>query len=362
MANTFNGKEFLDKEGLALLVSKFKGLIDKNAEQDAALANEVLECFNKVEYNKESKKIVFSNTDNTTKTPLAEIDVTDFIKDGMVSNVEIKDGKLVITFNTDAGDKTIEIALTDIFDPANYYTKEETDEKYVPWSEYQGRKVILLDNYDNIAGKTTAGTGVNLAMVSKWDVADFGSSQIHMNLNSSDPVTVNDKDVVVVKQESASEPGKFVITLDNADLIMGKTNPGELEDKVEVEKGAVVIAQVNKWNVVDLGSPWTVTNINTKAGERVTVQEAGTSGKDAHKIAYLSDIAAANEDLSGAIAAEKARAEAAEGVLSNAIATEKARAEGAESDLNTTINNLYASITSIPDTFIESLFATTDKD
>ena len=67
----------------------------------------------------------------------AQIDTTDFIKDGMVDNVEIKEIEqpggepykvLAITFNTDAGKEEIDIRLTDIFDPNNYYTKEEYDE------------------------------------------------------------------------------------------------------------------------------------------------------------------------------------------------------------------------------------------
>lgn len=55
------------------------------------------------------------------------------------------------------------------------------------------RKTIQLNNFDTISGITTTGLGVNLAMVSKWDVADFGSAQIHMNLNSkNNEVTIND--------------------------------------------------------------------------------------------------------------------------------------------------------------------------
>jgi hypothetical protein len=50
----------------------------------------------------------------------------------MVDNVEIKviDGKkyLAITFNTDAGKEEIDIELDDIFNPDNYYTKDEVDD------------------------------------------------------------------------------------------------------------------------------------------------------------------------------------------------------------------------------------------
>ena len=74
-------------------------------------------------YNTVSKKIELKH-DNTV---LAEIDATAFIKDGMVSSVTINNGYLIITFNTDAGKEPISIALTDIFNPANYYTKTQVD-------------------------------------------------------------------------------------------------------------------------------------------------------------------------------------------------------------------------------------------
>lgn len=55
------------------------------------------------------------------------INAKDFIKDGMVDTVEIANGNLVITFNTDAGKQPITIPLTDIFNPADYYTKTQID-------------------------------------------------------------------------------------------------------------------------------------------------------------------------------------------------------------------------------------------
>ena len=186
--------KYLDEAGLSLLVEKIKGLVaeavGENAAADALLSKEVEKCFDGVEY--KENKIVFKHGDEE----LGEIDATDFIKDGMVKSVEIEDGKLVIKFNEDGGEETIELALTDIFNPENYYTKEETDEAFVKWGEYQGRKVISLENYDNIAGKDTNGQGHNLVMLSQWDVADFGAKGVHMNLNTKDTVTINDKEVV----------------------------------------------------------------------------------------------------------------------------------------------------------------------
>ena len=99
-----------------------------NAKLDAA---DVEGFFGAVNYDKESKRINFYNT-STGGTVLGYVDATDFIKDGMVSNVEIKDVAekgicLVITFNNDSGKQAIEIPISQIFNADNYYTKEQTD-------------------------------------------------------------------------------------------------------------------------------------------------------------------------------------------------------------------------------------------
>ena len=99
-----------------------------NAKLDAA---DVEGFFGAVNYDKESKRINFYNT-STGGTVLGYVDATDFIKDGMVSNVEIKEVAekgvcLVITFNGDSGKQAIEIPISKIFNADNYYTKSQTD-------------------------------------------------------------------------------------------------------------------------------------------------------------------------------------------------------------------------------------------
>ena len=58
---------------------------------------------------------------------ISQVDASDFIIDGMVDDVKIENGYLVIEFNTDSGKQDIQIPLTDIFDPSNYYDKTATD-------------------------------------------------------------------------------------------------------------------------------------------------------------------------------------------------------------------------------------------
>lgn len=114
------------------IVEKFQAVANagQGSQEDVShrleqIEADLLTLFDSAEYNSQTKKIVFKHGD----TVLVQIDATDFIKDGMVSNVEIVNNKLVISFNTDAGKQNIEITLSDIFNPNNYYTKEQIDTK-----------------------------------------------------------------------------------------------------------------------------------------------------------------------------------------------------------------------------------------
>lgn len=106
-------------------------LANKEAWNAKLDASDVEGFFGAVNYDKESKRINFYNT-STGGTVLGYVDATDFIKDGMVSNVEIKEVAekgvcLVITFNGDSGKQAIEIPISQIFNADNYYTKSQTD-------------------------------------------------------------------------------------------------------------------------------------------------------------------------------------------------------------------------------------------
>jgi hypothetical protein len=83
------------------------------------------------EYDSTTKKILLKHGTTT----VAEVDATSFIKDGMVSSVEVVGGNIVITFNTDAGLEPIEIPLTDIFNPNNYYDKTASDARFATKSD-----------------------------------------------------------------------------------------------------------------------------------------------------------------------------------------------------------------------------------
>lgn len=244
------------------------------------------------------------------------------------------------------------IAAIPPVDLSEYATKEDIKNS-VKYQEFgENRKTIQLNNYDNISGIDTKGTGHNLVMLSKWDVADFGAAGVKMNLNGSEerPTYNDNKEIALLddvnnvdnklsnyitkeevsegyqvkgdyltehqslenyptKDELKSEMDKTVqfttseyqgrtkkvITLDNDELVNARSNSEELENKVDVNGKAISLIQLNRWNVVDVGSPYTLTNINTPDGVRPTIQEKSQSGPEAHKIAYLEDFENIND-------------------------------------------------------------------
>ena len=112
------------------------GAVSGKADTSAVtqeVSSAVAPLFGAVEYDSQTQRINFKH-DSTGQT-IAYVDASAFIKDGMVSNVEISNGNLVITFNSDAGKQPISIPLTDIFDPANYYTTAQT-QSYVSGFTY----------------------------------------------------------------------------------------------------------------------------------------------------------------------------------------------------------------------------------
>lgn len=106
---------------------------------------------------------------------------------------------------------------------------EEALKDVIEWSYYPDdpeRKAIVLANHDSLTGTMLDGDGANLVMLSKWNVADFGSTKVHFNLNTKDTVTIND-DKVVATLDDVKEAVKD-ITVD--------------EDKFETKANAAVTA------------------------------------------------------------------------------------------------------------------------
>lgn len=316
-----------------------------------------------------------------------------------------------------------------------------------------GRKTIFLNNHDNICGKTTDGGSVNIAMVSKWNKVDLGSTAIELNLNgSAEHPTYNDskeiafledvqgsmETIALVKKDdltyelqvgdkiagtinipadqflksveysaddksltfvfntaegeqtsvvdlsslvdtyvagsgielagnafsvkldpasevylSVSETGIKVEGIDaiKKDIQEVSANLSVVDKKIEeeirpelekavkyvdiadenlperkaivlkngdvilgekVEGGSSSLVQLNRWGVADFGSASVPFNINTPKDVRPTVLEAGQSGKEAHKIAYLSDVESSSAQIEEVKAALETKADKAD--------------------------------------------------
>ena len=126
-------------------------------DSNSAITNKALasEAVYSGTYDANSKKILLKNKANTT---LAEIDATAFIKDGMVSQVEVSNGNLIITFNTDAGKNPISVPISDIFDANNYYTKTEADSTFLTSHQSLSNYVTLSTDQDITGNKNFYGS------------------------------------------------------------------------------------------------------------------------------------------------------------------------------------------------------------
>lgn len=181
-----------------------------------------------VQYNKADKKIYFYSG-ATTETPVLNIDATDFIKDGMVSNVEIKDvtgsgSCLVITFNGDSGKQAINIPISTIFNASNYYLKAETSGS----TEISDALSLKAD-----ASALTAHTGNNdihitAAERTKWDNAAT-SSHTHDNKAVLDKITAIDTELSKTSDNLVVNSAITKVIVDNEKIVSASLN--DLNDR-----------------------------------------------------------------------------------------------------------------------------------
>lgn len=99
-----------------------------------------------------------------------------------------------------------------------------------PYPGEEGRYVFQMRNHDSLSGVGTDGaTGGNLAMLSKWDVADFGSKNFHTNINVKDDnghngrVTVNDDNEIAYLSDVPSLDG-YATTQNVSDSIAAEAS------------------------------------------------------------------------------------------------------------------------------------------
>lgn len=142
----------------------------------------------------------------------------------------------------------------------------ENDANFVPYQvqDETSRKFIVLMNHDGLQGEMTDGTQVNLATVSKEDIADFGATGLHANLNTKDVVTINDKDVVATDKDLAlkADKAKLEQTVTDIDNKLGlKADKATTYTKTEVDS---IIAKIDQFKVK-------VVDVLPETGEELTV-------------------------------------------------------------------------------------------
>ena len=97
---------------------------DLDAKIDAEIAERKSNAVHSADFDPNTKMIDFKNEAGEV---IDSINANAFIVDGMVKNVEISNGFLLITWNADGGNKLVTIPLSDIFNPSNYYDKNAVD-------------------------------------------------------------------------------------------------------------------------------------------------------------------------------------------------------------------------------------------
>lgn len=206
-----------------------------NAKADVSDIPSVTGYADSVKYNSTSKYVEFYHG-GTGGTKVFEYDASPFLIDGMVQNVEIKSVEisgvattcLVISFNTDAGKQDINIPLTEIFDPSNYYTKAEID------AELSGKaesSAVTEEIAAAISGKVDTDTytaytaATDAVLTGKADsstVESLSGTVTAHTANTDIHVTTSDKSTWSGKQD-ALVSGTNIKTINN-ESILGSGN------------------------------------------------------------------------------------------------------------------------------------------
>lgn len=191
-----------------------------------------------------------------------------------------EDKSLTFVFNTSEGEQTSVVDLSSLVDT------------YVA-----GNGIELIENGFSIkldpsseSYLSVSETGIKVEGINeiKKNVQEVAANLVTVNENLAFSIdAINKKAVKYEDVADSNLPERKAIVLKNGDVILG----GNLEG------GTSSLVQLNRWGVADFGSSSVPFNINTPKDVRPTVQEAGQSGEEAHKIAYVSDVAGLSNTL-----------------------------------------------------------------
>lgn len=204
-----------------------------------------------------------------------------------------EDKSLTFVFNTSEGEQTSVVDLSSLVDTYVAGNGIELIEN--------GFSIKLDPSSESYLSVSEAGIKVEGINEIKKNVQEVAANLVTVNENLASSIDAINKKAVKY-EDVADLPERKAIVLKNGDAILG----GNLEG------GTSSLVQLNRWGVADFGSSSVPFNINTPKDVRPTVQEAGQSGEEAHKIAYLSDVESSSAQIEEVKAALETKADKAD--------------------------------------------------
>lgn len=206
-----------------------------------------------------------------------------------------EDKSLTFVFNTSEGEQTSVVDLSSLVDTYVAGNGIELIEN--------GFSIKLDPSSESYLSVSEAGIKVEGINEIKKNVQEVAANLVIVNENLASSIdAINKKAVKYEDVADSNLPERKAIVLKNGDVILG----GNLEG------GTSSLVQLNRWGVADFGSSSVPFNINTPKDVRPTVQEAGQSSEEAHKIAYLSDVESSSAQIEEVKAALETKADKAD--------------------------------------------------
>lgn len=206
-----------------------------------------------------------------------------------------EDKSLTFVFNTSEGEQTSVVDLSSLVDTYVAGNGIELIEN--------GFSIKLDPSSESYLSVSEAGIKVEGINEIKKNVQEVAANLVTVNENLASSIdAINKKAVKYEDVADSNLPERKAIVLKNGDVILG----GNLEG------GTSSLVQLNRWGVAAFGSSSVPFNINTPKDVRPTVQEAGQSGEEAHKIAYLSDVESSSAQIEEVKAALETKADKAD--------------------------------------------------
>lgn len=206
-----------------------------------------------------------------------------------------EDKSLTFVFNTSEGEQTSVVDLSSLVDTYVAGNGIELIEN--------GFSIKLDPSSESYLSVSEVGIKVEGINEIKKNVQEVAANLVTVNENLASSIdAINKKAVKYEDVADSNLPERKAIVLKNGDVILG----GNLEG------GTSSLVQLNRWGVADFGSSSVPFNINTPKDVRPTVQEAGQSSEEAHKIAYLSDVESSSAQIEEVKAALETKADKAD--------------------------------------------------